>query len=305
VTENFRAGVMDRWGLGYEAFRERNPRIVYAQASGWGTRGELSSAPAFDQIAQARSGFAQHSGGGPGTTPQVPYPGIADHVGAMNFFSGILAALLARERTGKGQRVEVSLLGSQLALQTAELQHAFHYGEQRAREFRSSPTAGHYQCSDGRWLMVVGIDQKFFPRLCEALGAPELATDERFVRGSARFVNRAALQARLEEIFRTRPAAEWAERLAAVDHPAQVVQGHEHVADDPQVLANEYVVEREHPRWGTEKVVGLHIQLSETPGAVGGGAPDLGAHTLAVLREFGIEERRIDSLLESGVVATG
>jgi crotonobetainyl-CoA:carnitine CoA-transferase CaiB-like acyl-CoA transferase len=153
--------------------------------------------------------------------------------------------------------------------------------------------------------MVVGIDQKFFPRLCEALGAPELATDERFIRGSARFVNRAALQAKLEEIFRTRPAAEWAERLAAVDHPAQVVQGHEDVATDPQVLANDYVVEREHPRWGRENVVGLHIQLSETPGAVGGGAPELGADTLPVLREFGIEETRIESLLEAGVIATG
>jgi crotonobetainyl-CoA:carnitine CoA-transferase CaiB-like acyl-CoA transferase len=303
VAENFRAGVMDRWGLSYEAFKARNPAIIYAQASGWGTSGSLAEAPSFDQIAQARSGFAQHAGGGPGEVPQVPYPGIADHVGAMNFATGILAAVVARERTGLGQRVEVSLLGSQLALQTAELQHAFHYGEQRAREFRSSPTAGHYKCADGAWIMVVGIDQKFFPRLCEALGAPELVDDPRFSRGSARFVNRVALQERLSELFLRRPAAEWERLLAAVDHPAQVVQGHEHIAGDPQVLANDYVIERDHPRWGREKTVGLHIRLSETPGEVSAPAPELGAHTTSVLRELGVSDERQGGLRAAGVIA--
>jgi crotonobetainyl-CoA:carnitine CoA-transferase CaiB-like acyl-CoA transferase len=305
VAENFRSGVMDRWGLGYDAFRARNPQIIYAQASGWGAKGPLAFAPSFDQIAQARSGFAQHAGGGPGETPIVPYPGLADHVGAMNFFSGILAALLARERTGQGQRLEVSLLGTQMALQTAELQHAFHAGSQRPREFRSTPTAGHYLCGDGRWIMVVGIDQKFWPRLCQALGLDELRDDPRFARGGARFRHRDELQAALEARFLERPAAEWARRLAGVDHPAEVIQGHEEIANDPQVLANEYVVERDHPRWGREKTVGLHIQLSGTPGAVSAPAPELGEHTLSVLREFGTDEARIEKLLAKGVIATG
>lgn len=305
VAENFRTGAMERFGLGYEAFRARNKRIIYAQASGWGTRGPLASAPSFDQIAQARSGFAQHSGGGPGAIPQVPYPGIADHVGAMNFAAGIMAALFVRERTGLGQRVDVSLLGSQLALQAAELQHAFHYGEQRPREFRSSPTAGHYRCSDGRWLMIVGIDQKFWPRLCSALGLEHLADDPRFARGGGRFANRETLQRELEAAFQTRPAQEWLERLQAVDHPAEIVQGHEDIAIDPQVIANDYVVSREHPSWGTEMTVGLHIQLSETPGAPGAAAPALGADTRNVLAELGIGERRIEALLEAGVLSAG
>jgi CoA:oxalate CoA-transferase len=305
VAENFRAGVMDRWGLGYEDFKARNPGIIYAQASGWGSRGPLAEAPAFDQIAQARSGFAQHSGGGPGKMPIVPYPGIADHVGAMNFATGILAAVVAKERTGLGQKVEVSLLGTQLALQTAELQHAFHTGEQRAREFRSSPTAGHYECGDGRWLMVVGIDQKFWPRLCEALGAEHLRDDPRFSRGGARFTHREELQAELGRIFKQRPAEEWLARFQAVDHPAEIVRGHEDIASDPQVAANGYIYEREHPRWGREHAVGLHIQLSETPGEPGEPAPELGVHTLAVLREFGLDDARIDQLLAAGVIATG
>jgi crotonobetainyl-CoA:carnitine CoA-transferase CaiB-like acyl-CoA transferase len=153
--------------------------------------------------------------------------------------------------------------------------------------------------------MVVGIDQKFWPRLCEALDAGDLQDDPRFARGGGRFANREDLQQRLETLFRARPAAEWAERLAALDHPAEIVQGHEDIASDPQALANGYVVEREHPRWGRENTVGLHIQLSETPGAVGPAAPELGEHTLAVLEEFGIAADRLQSLLASGVIATG
>lgn len=305
VAENFRTGAMERFGLGYDALRARNERIIYAQASGWGTLGPLAEAPSFDQIAQARSGFAQHTGGGPGAIPQVPYPGIADHVGAMNFAAGILAALFARERTGRGQRVDVSLLGSQLALQSAELQHAFHYGEQRPREFRSSPTAGHYRCSDGHWLMIVGIDQKFWPRLCKALEMEHLADDPRFARGGGRFANREALQATLDGVFAKRTAGEWLERLQAVDHPAGIVQGHEDIGTDPQVLANDYVVTRKHPRWGTEQTVGLHIQLSETPGKVGSPAPALGANTRGVLRELGVDDARVESLLRDGVLRDG
>ena len=160
VVENFRAGVMESWGLGYEAFRARNPRIIYGQATGWGTRGALAEKPSFDQISQAYSGWAQHAGGGKDGTPEIPIPGVADQTGAMNFALGIMAALFARERTDLGQKVEVSLLGTQIALQAPELQHTLHFGNERPREFRAAPTVGHYQCADDRWVMIVGIDQK-------------------------------------------------------------------------------------------------------------------------------------------------
>ncbi|MFN0145419.1 MAG: CaiB/BaiF CoA transferase family protein [Dehalococcoidia bacterium] len=302
VVENFRPGTMDAWGLGYDEFKRRNPRIIYAQATGWGTKGPLATEPSFDQVAQAYSGFAQHAGGGPGTRPEIPIPGVADQSGAMNLAFGIVTALFARERTGLGQRVEVSLLGTQLALQAPEIQHTFHTGAEREREFRAAPTVGHYECADGRWIMVVGIDQKFWPRLAGALGLDHLVDDPRFARGYARFVNRVALEGSIAAAFQSQPSAHWLARLREYGHPASVVRGYADLSGDEQARANGYVIERDHPRFGTEKVVGLHVQLSETPGRVGDPPPDLGADTEAILLAAGIAPSRVAELLAAGVV---
>lgn len=302
VMENFRPGTMERWGIGYEALRAVNPSLIYGQATGWGTSGPMAEDPSFDQIAQAYSGFAQHSGGGPGYTPEVSYPGIADQTGAMNFAFGIMTALFARERTGLGQKVEVSLFGTQLALQAPELLHSLHFGVERPREFRAAPTVGHFKCGDGRWVMVVGIDQKFWPRLCQAVGLPGLVDDPRFARGFARWQNRAELEPLLEAAFVTRDADEWIRQLRDVDVPASIVRTYSELGDDEQARANGYIVEQEHPRFGTQRVVGLHVQLSETPGQVGAPAPLLGEHTVDVLSAAGIPGERIDALIAGGVV---
>jgi CoA:oxalate CoA-transferase len=299
VVENFRPGTMEKWGLSYEAFRARNPRVIYAQATGWGTQGPLAEYPSFDQIAQAFSGFAQHSGGGPGHRPEVPYPGIADQSGGMNLALGIMTALFVRERTGIGQKVEVSLLGTQLALQSPEILHYLHFGRQHKREFRASPTVGHYECSDGRWVMIVGIDQKFWPRIARALGLDDLAQDERYARGYARFLNRDSLQEELERAFASNTSAHWLNRLREEDVPASVVNGYAELAEEEQPWANGYLVEQEHPRFGTQRIVGLHIQLSETPGAPGSPAPELGAHTRDILAELGLTAAEIDALIAS------
>lgn len=289
VTENFRPGTMEGWGLGYDDFKAVNPAVIYAQATGWGTRGPMATLPSFDQISQAYSGFAQHSGGGPGTRPEIPYPGIADQSGAMNFALGIMMALFVRERTGVGQKVEVSLLGTQLALQAPEILHYLHFGQERERDFRASPTVGHYQCGDGRWIMIVGIDQKFWPRIAVALGVPELIDDPRFARGYPRYVNRAELQRLLEEAFASGPSAHWIERLREADVPAALVFDYEEMAKQEQPWANGYLAHQEHERFGRQRVVGLHIHLSETPGEVSRPAPELGADNEAVLRWAGLE----------------
>jgi crotonobetainyl-CoA:carnitine CoA-transferase CaiB-like acyl-CoA transferase len=303
VVENFRPGTLDGWGLGYSDFRARNARIIYAQATGWGTKGPLAEYPSFDQIAQAYSGFAQHSGGGPGRVPEVPYPGIADQSGAMNLALGIVMALYARERTGTGQKVEVSLLGTQLALQAPELLHYLHFGWERPREFRASPTTGHYQCADGRWVMIVGIDQKFWPRITRALGLEHLTDDHRFARGLGRWQNREALQESMEVAFRAHDSAHWLARLRDCDVPASIVHDYAEVAQEEQPRANGYIVEQEHPRFGKQRVVGLHVNLSETPGEVGPPAPELGADTFDVLREAGISEHELNRLAVDGVIS--
>jgi CoA:oxalate CoA-transferase len=302
ITENFRPGTMDGWGLGYEAFKERNPRIIYGQATGWGTKGPLARQPSFDQIAQAFSGYAQHAGGGPGTRPEIPYPGVADQSGAMNFAYGIMTALFVRERTGIGQRVEVSLLGTQLALQSPEIQHFLHFGREREREFRASPTVGHYECADGRWVMVVGIDQKFWPRLARALEVPQLIDDSRFERGYPRFKNREDLQALLEAAFARKDAEYWLGRLEAEDMPAAIVQDYAAMVEHEHPAANGYIVEQEHPRFGRQRVVGLHVQLDATPGRVSDPAPALGEHTYSVLRELSLSEQEMHALEAAGVI---
>jgi len=302
VVENFRPGAMEAWGLGYEAFARANPRIIYASATGWGSKGPLARYPSFDQIAQAYSGFAQHAGGGPGTRPEIPFPGIADQTGGMNLALGIMTALFVRERTGRGQKVEVSLLGTQLALQSPDLLHYLHFGEERPREFRSSPTVGHYQCGDGRWVMMAGIDQKFWPGLTRALGLEHLTGDARFARGSARWENRGQLQPILEAAFQTGDAEHWIERLRAEDVPVSAILDYAGIASEEQATANGYIVEQEHPAFGTQRIIGLHIQFSETPGTPGAPAPELGAHTREILDELCLPRSEIERLEALGVV---
>ena len=302
VVENFRVGTMDGWGLGYDAFEAVNPGVIFASATGWGSSGERARYPAFDQTAQAYSGFAQHSGGGPGFEPIIPYPGLADQVGAMNLAYAIMTALFVRERSGVGQKVEVSLLGTMLALQGPELQYALHYGEERPRERRASPTIGEFECGDGKWIMVVALDQKFWPRLCSALGAEELVGDERYVRGLRRYEHRHELEPVLEGFFRKRPAAEWLVRLAEFDVPAAPVLDYVALRTDEQSRAAGYIVERDHPRFGVEQVVGPHVRLSKTPPLLREAAPELGADTVGELRKLGVSDAAIEELMEKGVL---
>lgn len=302
LVENFRPGTMEKWGLGPDVVLERNPMLVYARATGWGSRGPMAELPSFDQIAQAFSGFAQHAGGGPGHRPEIPYPGIADQTGGMNLALGIVTALFARERTGRGQVVEVSLLGTQLALQAPELLHALHFGRERPREFRAAPTVGHYQCADGRWVMIVGIDQKFWPRIARALHLEHLIEDPRFARGGARYRNRHELERAMESAFAAQPSSYWLQRLRAEDVPASIVQDYLELAESEQPWANGYLAEQDHPRFGRQRVVGPHIQFSATPARLSSPARDLGIDTEEVLADLGLDAETLRRLREERVI---
>jgi crotonobetainyl-CoA:carnitine CoA-transferase CaiB-like acyl-CoA transferase len=190
-----------------------------------------------------------------------------------------------------------------MALQAPELLHYLHFGEEHVREFRASPTVGHFECSDGRWIMIVGIDQKFWPRIASALDLRHLIDDPKFARGFGRYTNRYELQEQLETAFASNTSAHWLERLREQDVPASLVQDYALLSQQEQPWANDYLVKRDYPGYGEQRIVGMHIQLSETPGEVGAPAPALGADTDAVLATIGLSSEELAELRHAGVTA--
>ncbi|MGI8551572.1 MAG: CaiB/BaiF CoA transferase family protein [Dehalococcoidia bacterium] len=276
VAENFRPGVMDRLGIGYDALSEINPRIIMASASGFGRKGSKAKRPSYDVIGQAMGGIMVAQGGA-GRDPQMITGGFADHVGAMFLAFGVAMALIARDRYGVGQHVDASLLGGQIAFQPmAFLRHLQPAGPVGGYE---NPLFRAYECGDGSWLAIGILDPKVWPSLMRALGKPELAVDPRFAEPQVRFQHSAELRAELQAIFRSRPRREWMARMEEHDVPAGPVLSHVEVAADPDVIENEYIVEVEHPHIGTIRTPGVPVRLSKTPGTVRSAAPELGQHT--------------------------
>ena len=287
-VQNFRVGAVERMGVGYEDIKKVNPKIIYAHASGFGPKGPERERRSIDPIAQARGGIMGVTG--EPTEPPVLIPaGIGDQVGAMLLAYGIVTALLARERLGIGQRVDTSLLGSQIALQGFHLQGYLLSGDVPGKVSRKdmSPTYNSYQTKDGRWIMVALMQQRYWPRLCRALDMGELENDPRFSSLDVRLANGKELVATLDRIFATRPAKEWLDRLTENEVMHGLVQNYAEVASDPQVLENEYIADFNHPVAGPIKLVGIPVKLSETPGQIREAAPELGQHTEEVLLEVG------------------
>ena len=287
VTDNFRPGVMKRLGLDYDALSAINPRIITASASGFGPDGPQASEPSFDVIGQAIGGLMTAQGGGPGEAPVSLVAGFADQVGAMVFALGISAAIVARERQGVGQHVDVSLLGTQLAFQAMGITGFLRTGEQRPSPQRASPTFTYYRCGDGLYLTIGLLDPKWWPAFTKAVGRPELADDERFATPRDRNENRLALLAELDAAFDVRGRDEWLRILKQHDIPSGPVNDYAAMAKEPQVVANEYLTTLEHPSLGSLGVVGSPIRMSKTPAGPRGVAPELGQQTEEILLDLG------------------
>jgi len=301
LTENFRPGVMDRLGLGYEAVRRLNPRLVYGSASAFGPEGPDSRRTGYDHVAQAVTGLMIEQGGGPGNDPVPGLPGLADQVSATLFAFSIASALIARQTTGQGQHVQVSLLGSTIALQGRQIMRFMRTGKQGRVRWRRSPVYSHYRASDG-WVAIAAIEERMWLDLCRALDHPELETDPRFAGPWDRYHNADELESALEAIFPERTVAEWTERLTAQDVPNGPVNDYRQVVDDPQVLANGYVVDVDYPSLGTIRTTGIPIHMSGTvPGPVRP-APELGRHTEEVLLDLGYPWEQIGKLREDEVI---
>jgi crotonobetainyl-CoA:carnitine CoA-transferase CaiB-like acyl-CoA transferase len=305
-VQNFRANVRFKLGLDYETLSKYNPKLIYANASGYGTKGPDWNKPAFDYAAQARTGmmylFSQ-----PGFPPLWGTAGVADQIGAIMLSYGILAALLHRERSGEGQEIDVSLMASAMWVQDLDLAGALMRGEKIRAPFRSeasNPLWNHYQCGDGRWIVLAMTQSdRHWPALCKAMGLEELIKDPRFIDDDTRHDNCGDLISILDKRFAAKPAEEWAEIFTKQDIINQVVQHLEDLPNDPQVIANEYIGDFDHPVLGKVKMVNAPYKLSKSPAKLRLPAPEFGEHTEQILLDIcGYDWEQITELRNEEVI---
>jgi len=303
MTHNFRPGVMERLGFGYDDVRALNPGIIYAHASGWGGTGPKTTHPAFDIAAQARSGLMSMTGEVDGG-PLPAGVAIADYIGAMNLAMSVMAALYSREKTGIGQKIETSLFGSAVASQAWELQ-TYILGRRKRRSGRGHaylPTIWRtFKTADG-WAVVGGVGDDRWPAFCAAVAMPELEHDERFSNGLTRIQNIDALYPLLDDKFLVKTTAEWIAALEAHDMICAPVQDYETLLHDPQALANEYLLTVDHPTNGPTQIVGFPWKFSETPAEAAPAAPELGQHTEEILLDLGYTWEEIGALREAKAI---
>ena len=303
LVENFRPGVMDRLGVGYEALSPLNPSLIYASASMYGPEGPRANYPGFDTIAQAAGGMLMATRR-PGDEVGTPLPGTADQVGGMTLALGILGALVHRQRTGEGQKVDVSLFGSQLSLQMLPAARAFYEGVPLTSPLSSGRITGHLRCGDGRLISFGYLNAPQWKDTLVAFGLGEVAEDPRFATPEERAENMPELMRMIRELVATQDSVHWLERLVEADIPCTLTQDYDMLAEDPQALANDYIYSYEHPRFGTLKAVGPVASFSETGSNLQGPAPlDPGQDTDSILDRAGYTAQEVEQLRAAGAVS--
>ena len=303
VVENFRPGVKHRLGVDYEALSAENPRLIYASISGFGQEGQYRDRPGYDQIVQGMSGLMWLTGDENSAPLRVGIP-ICDLLAGYFAAIGVLTALLEREASGRGQQVQTSLLEAMTASLSFQAAKFANTGETPPPVGNHHPLTapmGVYRASDGYFNLAAGND-RMFARLAEAIGRADVASDPRFNSGFARVQNRRALDAVLDEVFATRPSAEWVERLNTAGVACGPIYKLDQVFADPQVQLAGLVHEVTNEAWGAHKVIGLPVRLSRTPSAVAHAAPMNGQHTRENLETLGYPAEMIETLLADGVV---
>jgi crotonobetainyl-CoA:carnitine CoA-transferase CaiB-like acyl-CoA transferase len=287
LVENFRPGTLDGLGFSYDAVHALNPKLIYCSISGFGQTGPYAQRPGYDLIAQAEGGVMSLTGEPDGAPMKVGLS-FADITAGMNAFAGILLALLARQRTGEGQRVDVSLLDGQVSLLTYQSGIYFATGKSPERLGNQHPSITPYEtfeASDGHIIIACG-NQGFWERFCKLAGLEHLLADERFMTMKKRVENRLELTPLVTATVRRRMRQEWYELLDREGIPCGLIKDVAEVCTDPQVLAREMVVQLNHPTAGPIRVNGVPIKLSATPGEVQDPAPLLGQHTDEILADI-------------------
>jgi crotonobetainyl-CoA:carnitine CoA-transferase CaiB-like acyl-CoA transferase len=304
LIENFRPGAMDKLGLGYEETRKRNSRLIYCSISGYGQQGPSRDEAAMDLVVQASSGLLSITGTEEGESVRCGY-GVTDVTAGLFAVIGIMLALRARDSTGRGQYVDVSMLDSMISTMSSNYMSYLGSGIVPKPMGTSFPTVVPYrvyQASDREVAIAVG-SERLWSIFCATIGRTDLEKHPDFHTNALRIVNRKGLEPILEQVFSTRTAEEWVERLQAAGVPSSLVRNFEEVAEHPQSEVRKMFPALDHFTAGAHKVTGTPVKLSETPGGPNLPAPALGQHTRSVLKEtFDLSDARVDDLIARGIV---
>ena len=299
LVHNFRPSVPARLGIDYETLGKINPGLVYCGLSGFGETGPLANNAGFDQVLQCMTGLCVFQGG-PDNMPEVVMGSVVDYYSSALVAYGVAAALLQRERDGKGQYVDASLLRSALAMQPGRFVWADSEGADASRDIVLKPLTGIHPTKDG-YIYISSHSQHFWSSLCEMVGMPEFAHDPRYDTMKKRIAHSDILVPRLRECLATRTATEWA-ALFGDRVPNAPVQPIEDMFEHPQVLAQDLVATFDHPVVGRYRGFQGPVRLSRTPGPAPFAAPTFGQHTGQVLAEHGYSEDEIAALETQGAV---
>jgi crotonobetainyl-CoA:carnitine CoA-transferase CaiB-like acyl-CoA transferase len=304
ILEAYKGGVAERLGIEYQSVKGVNPRIIYCSLSAFGPTGPWRDKPGVDMLVQAMGGMMAITGepdGGP-VLCSVP---VIDTMGALMAGAGIVTALLHRERTGEGQRVDISLLNGLMLAHAARLPVFWATGEEPARLGSGHPHLAPFQAfmAKDTWIYVAVWRDGLWEPFCRAIDRKDLATDPRFAGRDDRVKHRAALTALLEPIFRERTVLEWMAVLESHDILCAPVNRYADLEGDPQISASDIIVEEHHPRAGRFRTINTPIRFEKTPGTRRAAAPALGEHTEAILREAGFTSDELSRLRVAKIVA--
>jgi formyl-CoA transferase len=287
IVENFKLGTMERWGLAYEDLSAENPSLIYCSISGYGRTGPDAGLPGYDYVMQGVGGIMSVTGEPDGPPGKVGVA-IVDLTAGMFALSSILAALRVADLTGRGQRIDISLLDSHLAWLANVGSNYLISGEVPQRYGNGHPNIVPYQtfeASDGWVILAVGNDRQW-SRFCVAVERPDLANDHRFATNAERVRNRSTLVPVLEALFRTRTQSAWLSLLAAADVPVGPVNTVDRALSGPQVEARRMVQTIDHPAIGPLRIVASPLKLESTPPTIRRHPPTLGEHTEEILRDL-------------------